>query len=372
MATAGARWLAGTAATFVVAGTFAASLTADRGHGPESRLRAFVADALREPTPALGVSAREPLLEPAHDGDAMVYYRFAAARLGPPVSRGDGWCTSLAVANSEAWWTVLEPVAAALRMGALARTCSGEWSSPSDFWDARRLRSVLRFAWKRAVARGEWGSVVETWLTEQAHQLDTADPYHVQSSFLGDWTQARFGALDAGSACVLAAGLARLDARWPRVAPARRWLAQVARNQLDTVYEPSARARLGAWRTGFDPRRRAFDALCRLRDGLSALADVDVAWPARTAQWDAFLAPADDAVSAWCTSTWRDVELRWRRDLAGLRLVRLALAFRFGEALPELADPFADAPLQVRIDGDVATFRSAAEGEVLELRVQRR
>jgi hypothetical protein len=132
------------------------------------------------------------------------------------------------------------------------------------------------------------------------------------------------------------------------------------------------RRRLAAWRSGFDPKRDALDALWRLHDGLPALATADVAWPARAAQWESFLAQVPDEHQTWFAAQWRDCELRLRRDLASLRLVRLALAFRFGEALPALADPFADAPLQVHVDGDVATFRSAAGPDVLELRAQRR
>jgi hypothetical protein len=158
--------------------------------------------------------------------------------------------------------------------------------------------------------------------------------------------------------------------------PVRRYLARVADSAMHAEYQPSLRRRLNAWGSGFqDPRSRELDVFCQLHDNLPTLANADVAWPARAVQWNAFLAPLSvGGATAWAAlaNWWREGELRLRRDLASLRLVRLALAFRFGDELPVLDDPFADALLQVRIDGDVATFRSAAEPEVLELRVQRR
>lgn len=369
------RWLVAVATTLVVGGMVVSSLAAGRDEDHREQLVAFVAAherVVRSPRRA------EVLHGEGHDGDAMVFYEVANHAMAQRSARGlpDGvwWGQAVTAGSREAAWPALEPIVAALRVGAQGRMVT----VPKRGLDWHRLRGVLDCAQRRAADRGERGEEVALWLDAARFHLDVA---WVWTQWPMDgfsyWSVARLSALDRGSAAVLAEGLRRLDGSWPRQVDLERSIVGAARPLLadGAGRRVSVRQRLGAWRSGFDPRRRELAGLVELCEALPELRVADVPWPQRLQQWREFTGHVrlgrGAAAVDWITQL-SDTERRQRADLARLRLLRLALAFTFGEPLPELADPFAAAPLQARIDGDVATFHSAATPQVLQVQALRR
>lgn len=370
------RWLVAVATTLIVGGMVVSSLAAGRDEDLRERLVAFVAaheQLVRPPRRA------EVLHGEGHDGDAMVFYEVANHALAQRSARGlpDGvwWGQAVTAGSREAAWPALEPIVAALRVGAQGRTVTDPVAK--RWLDSYRLRCVLDYAKRRAADRGERREEVAVWLDAARFHLDVVSWYQWPMNGFTYWSVARLATLDHGSAALLAEGLRRLDGSWPIKVDIERSIVGAARPLLaeDAGRRVSVRQRLGAWRSGFDPRRRELAGLVELCEALPELRVADVPWPERLQQWHAFTGPVrlgrGAAVVDWITQL-SDTERQQRADLARLRLLRLALAFTFGEPLPELADPFAAAPLQARIDGDVATFHSAATPQVLQVQALRR
>jgi hypothetical protein len=126
------------------------------------------------------------------------------------------------------------------------------------------------------------------------------------------------------------------------------------------------RTRLYAWQHGFDPFRadlEGFDELFALRAILRPVASDG---GQREAQWSAYRAAPRERHTPMTSHIDEMSELSERQPrqvLAQLRLLRLAVAFHRGVELPQLADPFASAPLQVRIEDDAAVLHSASTFE---------
>jgi hypothetical protein len=84
---------------------------------------------------------------------------------------------------------------------------------------------------------------------------------------------------------------------------------------------------------------------------------------ARARQWSEWSSARHDWTWTYVGDWVSQLQMRESSHLFGLselRLLRLALAFELGEPLPDLVDPVAGGPFDVRIDGNVASFRSSA------------
>lgn len=137
---------------------------------------------------------------------------------------------------------------------------------------------------------------------------------------------------------------------------------QIAVEGSRKVSREPMQLRLSAWQHGFDPYRadlEGFDELLRLRAMLEPIAKDG---GQREAQWSAYRSARRER-QTFTTSLVDDRAEngeRWQREaLTQLRLLRLAVAFHRGVEVPQLADPFASAPLQVQIEDDSAVLRSA-------------
>lgn len=137
---------------------------------------------------------------------------------------------------------------------------------------------------------------------------------------------------------------------------------------------PRLRDRLAAWQFGFDLDRMQLAALNDFVGALPALRSGVLPWPQRNEDWQRFFARGHQRggmVPGWLDRM-HDAERELCSELTRIRLLRLALLFRLGEPLLELADPFAERSLQVEIYADHARFRSAATHEVLQRVAYRR
>lgn len=356
-----------TATAFVLAGMVASSLLTQRDEGLRTRLQRFVEEHAR---PAAAVRARTPLHGEPHGGDAFVFYAAADKQWRGASRAFGGWSRpDLDMATREAVWTAIEPIVATLRVGAMATTGARESGRGCHWFEPRDL---LRFARRRAAARIEWTEVVQLWLDEQALLRDFG--WLPDDSSFAAWTASELSRLPAAAAAELDVGLARLDADLALLPDPATSLAWSAGDAL-RAGGASLRNRLLSWSSGFDPGRHELLGIEELIDALPALLPAAASWPQRSRQWQRFVSQVGSVqgryVLGWAQHQQWEENQRWRA-LARVRLLRLALAFTMGEPLPSLADPFAEGPLQNERDGDVATFRSAASPQVLEVRALRR
>lgn len=384
MGSGSAKCMAGTAAAFVLAGMVASSLLTRRHEGLCTRLERFVDENAR---PASAVRARTPLHGEAHGGDALVFYAAADRQWRGATRAFGGWSRpDLDVQSRDVVWTAIEPIVATLRVGAAAG-CIARGPGPNWF----ELQALLQFAQRRAAARSEWTDAVQLWLDEQA-LLGDAGWWWRRHDSLAVWTADELSALPAPDAATLAEGLRRLDAELAipdDPIEALVWTVSDALQRTRTG-GASLRNRLLSWSSGFDPGRHELLGIEELIEALPALLPPAAPWPQRCRQWQRFVGRVGSVqgrfVLGWATHT-REVERLRRLTLARVRLLRLALAFTVGEPLPALADPFAEGPFAdgpvaegpfaegpfaCERDGDVASFRSAAAPQVLEVRALRR
>ncbi|MCC7061529.1 MAG: hypothetical protein IT456_01920 [Planctomycetes bacterium] len=120
--------------------------------------------------------------------------------------------------------------------------------------------------------------------------------------------------------------------------------------------------RLYAWRQGFDPHREHIEGFLELLELRSLLKPAAKDGGEREAQWSRYRSARRErqtSASSVLDEISENIERQARQLLARVRLLRLAVAFHRGVELPQLADPFASAPLQVQIEGDAAVLRSA-------------
>jgi hypothetical protein len=344
----------------------------------DARLRRFVAEqTLRATAPV----AQPPLFGESVPESSALGYAAAAAFLR--CGKGRNAVTDFLVlsihglgADPAAVLRELQPVLLSVRRATHATAAGLEVASG----DVAALQDVLRFASDEALKRGDGETAVCAWLDEARMACDglLRWPNAYLSSHWNRWSPVALAGLDTAALRLLAAGLERLEAQLPRHCDVASQLAGSARYWLDKGR--SHHSELGecmrAWRRGFDVRAEALATCEMLLATLPAMSPPANDWPARERQWHAFLdAPiercAGDALM-WMAMLWDHDEPRRFAALARLRLLRLAVAFTLGDELPALADPFAAAPLQVEIDGDEATFRSASSDPVLMQRAVRR
>lgn len=362
MRTSKARWLVLTAV--IVAGMVASSLLAGGGvdeRGAEQRLRAFVEERQRAAAVAAVAPpvAREALWGETHDepgelgiAAALLWCRADPAH-GSRLGRLFESCQEHAAARAAAW-----PAIAPLAAGA-SRAAHSRWAGvPNE--RAALLRRVLTISRQHALDRGAWTAAVEAWLDGIVLFLDHRS-WHDEAS-RDSWPEGDVARLDAPAARLLADGLARLEARWPRRIDIDEAIEFVAGEWLSGPRNaPGVHERLRAWREGFDPRRRELVAIDAFASARHLLAPEFATWAQRQAQWESFFAAASSGPRSWLV-TWmnwrRGIEASFHSALAAHRLLRLAIAFQLGEPLPELLDPFTGEVLRAKIDGDVATFRA--------------
>jgi hypothetical protein len=356
----------------VLGGMVASSLAAVPDVGIRERLAPFAA---AHAPPEAGVVERPPLLGDGHAGDAHVCYVAAVALLG----RGDlgPWLWWRSRADADAVAAAVEPVVAMVRIGASARSVE---FAPTRAWGlpiVHRLQPVLRSVRRRAVDRAEWTDAVELWAAETTLVLDLAPDFPQQLSFDRAWPLEHLSRMPAPAAVMLRDALARLDERLPVARDATAALAAAVQRVLSGADRPFTRLRdrVAAWRVGFDPQRRELEVAAALVVAVPVLAQPENAWPERARRWQRLFdaAPECDLTRVgYAMRRCRDAELAMHTVRTELRLLQLALAFTFGEPLPELADPFGTGAFDVRIDGDVARFRSAAAPRVLQRDAVRR
>lgn len=246
--------------------------------------------------------------------------------------------------------TSVDPIVQVLRRAAGGRGSGrdhGVWSR------------VLQVAFLEAGDRAAWSEQVELWLVMRSLLERPKHPgFHPAATF---WSDDRVTCLDAVAVRQLASALAHVDAKtvlaWDPPWVLSNWVQQLLTRQPTT----SVRRRLAAWRHGFNTRERELVAADELLAALPELAEGDCDWVTREQQWQRFLGAVRSGAGASLPRSLdglRQHELAFRRDLAQLRLLRLCLAWRLGEPLPAVLDPFTLTPFVVEANGDAATFRS--------------
>ncbi len=369
--------MVGMATVAVLGGMVMASLGARHTVGLREGLVRFVAAQARERAAGDAVragSVRTALYGAANEPNPELAYAMAAAMLGRRDWRPAMWQVAQSASGREAAWPAAQPIVALLQRAVHATTAP---QHAIGFFEQHKFHHLLGLARERAVDRGEWQASVEAWLDQVAVRIDAR--MHGSGLQLDQaWSEARLGQLDVAAMRVLGEGLARLDERWPRREDAVGFLA----NRADTIlrtgrvprwFPPGVGDHLRAWQHGFDPVRMELESIAAFVQGLPAMREEGTSWAARAEGWAALLG-CSSAVTA-TASYLRDLlesERSLHGELARIRLLRLAIAFRLGEPLPELADPFADRPLQSEVHADRAHFRSAATHVVLQRVAYRR
>ncbi len=144
-----------------------------------------------------------------------------------------------------------------------------------------------------------------------------------------------------------------------------------------SAHELGMASPLLAWRHGFSVResgKARAAALVALAQRVAAEGGPDEGWPQRRVRLAA--AVAEERARNWDLH-WSlahgvlEGEEQLREAAARLRLLRLAVAFQLGSALPALRDPFGEGDLRAEVHGDRATFASG-DGAVSRTTVRRR
>ncbi len=184
------------------------------------------------------------------------------------------------------------------------------------------------------------------------------------------WTDERLRALGPQDLRLLGEGLQRLDAQLPVILPYdgellflgshfARWIDSGSPASLDGWALPSA------WRYGFSTRWMLADAFLVQRGMARAIRDADAGWIGRRALWAELAARAASSSNPVVQQTMPNLEAaerNLREVVTQVRLLRLAVAFQRGEALPELADPLGEGPLTAQRSADDAEVVLQSQG----------
>lgn len=348
-------------ATLLLLGGLVVASVCSGGADPErvarlGRLQAFVAVTLEaaaqreQPRPFTGLVA--VCDEPAELGRAAARALLGDLRRAREVLRELG--EPDAHGQRAAVRPCFEPIVQALRRAAGGRgRFAGGIGACSE--------QVLQVAFLEAGDRAAWSEQVELWLVMRAsHERPRSPTFSPVAAF---WSDERLTNLDAAALRVLASALAHVDANAAIAADPPLVLANWVEPLLVRPGPTSLRRRLAAWRHGFDAHERELVAADELLAALPELAAGDCDWATRDRQWQRFLGAVRSGAGAGLPHTLeglRQHELALRRDRAQLRLLRLCIAWRLGEPLPALLDPFTFTPFVVDANGDAATFRSPA------------
>jgi hypothetical protein len=227
------------------------------------------------------------------------------------------------------------------------------------------VHQALRVAQLYAVDRRAWTEQVAWWAIASA-VFERSRPESMPCCFGSSWPDARLWRLDRAALVQLGGVVRGLDERTVPVDDVRTWLRPRVSFLLLPSVPPRWRDRLAAWQHGFDAYERERIAADELIAALPLLESFDVPWSVRQHQWrrvaDGIRLGAGARLVAGLDAEW---EFVWRQELARLRLLRLVIAWRLGEPLPNLLDPFTLQPIALETRGDDATFRCAAPGMVL-------
>jgi hypothetical protein len=356
-------------------GMVVSSLHAARGDGVRERVERFVREHdRREAAATTSATLREPMWGEGFDEDAGFGYALAAVMLRRTKNHSATLQTLTkpdAVAARAAAWPALAPIVEVLQRAAHARTPPAPRCRPDTLqtW-------VLQIARQVAWDRGDHLRCVQLWLDEVVLWSDQRFPGS-HWPFGADWPEEQVTCLEPSSARLLAARLVRIEERWPACVGVESVLANQARSWLSgsVRHEPSLRGRLWSWANGFDPNHKELATADALLSQLHILSASAATWPERERQWQQFHELPGNHQGG-CVSFWMCQCYCFDKSHfighAKWRLLRLALAFQLREPLPDLVDPRTGKPFVITIDGDVATFRSEAEGETLTRWAKRR
>ncbi|MCR9248257.1 MAG: hypothetical protein NXI31_24780 [bacterium] len=121
------------------------------------------------------------------------------------------------------------------------------------------------------------------------------------------------------------------------------------------------------WRHGFSMRSFVISQVCLeldLLNGARERADPKTAtWPERQQALAWIQAEVEkQPMTYMMRRSFADFEKTRRQAAAALAMLRQAVAFHAGAAVPEMSDPLGGAPIRVTVAGDTATFASAEQG----------
>lgn len=354
----GAKMMVATAALLSCAGMFLAA-SSGRGAGEEraarrARLQAFVGMKQVDLHP-IRVMAQSA----APEGLVLATWEIVSQVLetqmsGAMLLRLEA---ETAVAERAAAWPVLEPIVQSLAAvpGLERRRVAGR----------QQVLRALRVAQLHAVDRRAWTEQV-TWWEIASAVFERSLPSEFPCCFGGDWPDDRLSRLDRPALLRLGDVVRGMDERTIAVDDVRSSLRQQLPFLLLPSVPPRWRDRLAAWQFGFDAYERERVAADELIAALPLLEPYDVPWSVRRDQWRRFVDSVRRGAGARMADGWGDArEFHWRQEQARLRLLRLVIAWRLGEPLPDLLDPFTLQPIAVETRGDGATFRCEAPGAVL-------
>ncbi|MBK8097279.1 MAG: hypothetical protein IPK26_09235 [Planctomycetes bacterium] len=189
------------------------------------------------------------------------------------------------------------------------------------------------------------------------------------------WPPERVATLEQQDRERFATGLAELDDWLPAGLPMAYDLAIQADDLRPMLALADHGGRMRAWRYGFSPAFMVYSALDHVFLVSTQLqeANVDQPWSSRRAQLqqaeDVLLASPNIFVQIFAPPLIGE-ERQLRRARAGLRLLRLELAWRAGQSQPSLPDPCGDGPIHVQIVSKFALFEAA--DSAVEPRVAKR
>ena len=359
--------------TLIVCGMGYASWNHKTGDDLRDRvLRTAAAVLARQP--AL-VYRRTALWGETLEGDAFEQYALAAAAKG--ATAGIGWNAADraflekgAVVTKERQQQLREtwaPVIQQVRAGAHGQTLT----APSSFLGkVVGLDEALFLELRSLASEARASDFLNLWMDAFTFAIDRlpgpAGGWRDQfpRSYLSLLTDDVLATLSAPELQVLQGCLTNADPLVAVLPDCEGFLAWSVRVQVENarIEGLGIRTRLFAWQHGFDPFRadlEGYDELFRLGPMLRPAATDG---GQREAQWSAYRAAPRERqtpLTRFHDEITEKSERQHRQLLAQLRLLRLAVAFHRGVELPQLADPFASAPLQVQIEGDAAVLGSA-------------
>lgn len=332
---------------------------------PADELAAAVAAA--EQRGAQNVRVREPVRGEAREGDARDSYA-RATRLAASLAalewdeeraaayeRRDRERRDLPAAELDERLAAWAPVFALVADGAQCRELGRSFTCmPFSAWGVGRVeveRRLRQQRWQEAVALTlDW----TVFLVDHEKSSDSASPIRA-------WNDAVVAAMPPDAAAQLATGLLRLEARLPPVDVGVE-IAGFVRPILNGAYaatEWTLDDRLHAWTHGFDPEALHLDAFTLLFAELQRW-PVDGTAAEWAERWRSLRGRSDIPQSFFASFAVERAHDRLRsraRGLSRMRALRVGLALRRGQQVPELLDPYDDLPLAIEDRGATVVVR---------------
>lgn len=182
------------------------------------------------------------------------------------------------------------------------------------------------------------------------------------------WTDERLRALSPAALSRLQDGLAAADALLEPGIDLRGEVVWMA----ESLAAAGGGFSWAAWTHAFAGHWLAADAVLRFAEAATRLRLPSANWSARRAVLERISTAfsSGNSIATMAMPNLLAAEPNQRGAIAGLRLLRLHVAHRLAEPLPDLADPLGDGELEVDVDGETVVFRSA--GERAGKRIERR